>query len=99
MPEAPTRKPPVREVRSLDELQQFFGSGVRVVDAVEGRINNLAQVVGRDVGCHTDGDPLRTVDQEVGIAGGEHGRLLELARVVVDEVDGVLVDPLEKVSG
>ncbi len=87
------------EVRALDEVHQVVGRGVRMVDQVDGGVDHLAQVVGRDVGGHADGDPLAAVDQQVGEPGGEDGRLLLLVGVVGDPVDGVLVDALEHVHG
>jgi hypothetical protein len=48
--------------------------------------------VRRDVGGHADGDAARAVDQHVGEAGGQDGRLLLLAVVIVLEIDRVLVD-------
>ena len=62
-------------------------------------IDDLVEVVGRDVGGHADRDPLRAVDEQVGEPGGEHRGLLHLPRVVVLEVDRVLPDPLEEVVG
>ena len=95
MPARPRMNAPVGEVGALHELHQVVGRGVGVVDQVDGGVDDLAQVVGRDVGGHADGDALAAVDQQVGEAAGENGRLAELTRVVVDEVDGVLVDAVE----
>ena len=88
-----------REVGSLDEVHQVVGGGVGVVDQVHRGIDHLAQVVGRDVGGHADGDPLAAVDQQVREPGGEDGRLLLLVGVVGHPVDGVLVDALQHVHG
>ena len=88
-----------REVRALDELHEVVRRRVRVVDEVGGGVDDLAQVVGRDVRGHADGDSLAPVDQQVGEPGGQQRRLLELAGVVVDEVDGVLVDAVEHRHG
>ena len=65
-----------REVGTLHELHQVVGRGVGVVDEVDGGVDDLAQVVGRDVGGHADGDALAAVDQQVGEAGGQHDGLL-----------------------
>ena len=52
----------------------------------------LAQVVGRDVGGHTNGDALTAVDQQVRETAGQNaGLLLGLIKVGVP-VDGILVD-------
>jgi len=66
---------------------------------VLGGIDDLAQVVGWDVGGHAHRDPLAAVDQQVGESGRQHDRLLHLTGVVVDEVDGVLVDTVEHPHG
>ncbi len=55
-------------------------------------LDDLDEVVRRDVGRHPDRDPGRAVDDQVGDRRGQDRRL-GLARVVVGlEVDGVLVD-------
>ncbi len=46
------------EIWALDELEQLLGGGVGVVDDVDGGVDHLAEVVGRDVGGHPDGDAL-----------------------------------------
>jgi hypothetical protein len=66
---------------------------------VEGGVDDLAQVVGRDVGGHAHRDALAAVDQQVGEARRQHRRLFVLAVVVGDEVDGLLVDPRQQLHG
>ncbi len=88
-----------REVGALDELHEVVGGGVGVGQQVLGGVDDLAQVVGRDVGGHAHRDALAAVDQQVGEPGRQHLGLLHLARVVVVEVDGVLVDVLEHAHG
>ena len=45
-------------------------------------VNDLAQVVGRDVGGHTNGNALTTVDQQVRETAGQNaGLLLGLIKV------------------
>ena len=61
-------------------------------------VDDLGEVVRRDVGGHTHRDALRAVHQQVGEPAGEDQGFLELAGVVVDEVDGVLVDVGEHVE-
>ena len=81
-----------REVGTEDVLAEIVRGQLRVVDQVPGGIADLAQVVGRDVGRHADGDPRRAVDEQVRQLGRQDRRLLLGAVVVLDEVDGVLVD-------
>ncbi len=59
----------------------------------------LDQVMRRDVGGHADGDARGPVEQQVGQAGRQHGRLLQRAIEVVHEIDGVLVDIGEQLLG
>ena len=87
---------PGGEVGAFDETHQFFGVGIGVLEGVEGGVDHLPEIVGGDVGGHSDGDALAAVDEEVRETGRKHGRLFGLARVVLDEVDGVLSDPLEQ---
>ena len=54
--------------------------------------HDLAQVVRGHVRGHADGDAGGAVDEQVGVGGGQHGRLLELVVVVGDEVHGALVE-------
>lgn len=69
----------------------FDGGAVAADHQVEG-VDDLGQIVGRDVGGHTDGDADRAVDEEVRQLGGQDGRLAEGAVEVGREVDGVLVE-------
>ena len=79
-----------REVRPLDVLHQFGRRTFGMMDAVDRTVHDLAQVVGRDVGGHTDGDTDRAVEQDVGKAGGKHRRLLAGVIEVADERHDVL---------
>ena len=62
-------------------------------------LGDLTQIVGRNVGGHTHRNTGRTVDQEVGEAGGQNGRFLCLAVIVGDEIDRVLVDIADHLHG
>ena len=80
------------EIGALDVLHQAGQVDVRVLDIGHTAVNDLAQVVGRDVGGHTNGDALTAVDQQVRETAGQHtGFLLGLIKVGVP-VDGILVD-------
>jgi len=58
------------EVGALHKGHEVVRGSLRVVDEVGGGIDDLAQVVGRDVGGHAHGDALAPVDQQVREAGG-----------------------------
>ena len=63
------------EVGAFDIFHQFLDGAVGVLHAPDRGVDGLAEVVRRDVGGHAHGDAHRAVDQEVGEAGGQHGRL------------------------
>ena len=88
-----------REVRADDVRAQVVGRELRVVDEGDRGVDDLAEVVWRDVRGHPDGDPRRAVDQQVRQLGREDRRLLLRPVVVVDEVDRLLVDVGEHLGG
>src|SRR4029079_17532016 len=54
-----------REIRALDDLPELGNAGFRVVDQEMDALDDLSEVVGRDVGGHTDSDTPRAVHQQV----------------------------------
>src|SRR5207248_3535864 len=88
-----------RKVRSLYFLPKLRDRDVRLVDLGADRVDDLAQVVRRDVRRHANGDALRPVHQQVREPGGKHGRLLLVPVVVRDEVDGLFVDVAQELHG
>ena len=92
-----------REVRALDPFharrEGLLLAGIRVVQAPVDRLGDLAQVVRRHLGGHTDGDTARAVDQQVRDTRGQDDRLGRLAVVVRLEIDGVLVDVPDHLHG
>ena len=61
-------------------------------DQVDRGVDDLAEVVGRDVRGHADRDALAAVDQQVREPGRQRRGLFGGAVVVRDHVDGVFVD-------
>ena len=57
--------PACRKIRSFDVLHQLFCRDVIVLHVCLNRIHNLAQVMCRNTGCHTNCDSFRTVQQKV----------------------------------
>ena len=53
----------------------------------------------RNVGRHADGDPVGAVHEQVRELAGQHERFAILAVVVVDEIDGVVIEVREHVGG
>ena len=54
-----------REVRAGDEPNDFIDGNVRPINDGAGRIDNLVQIVRRDIRRHTDRDAGRTVHQQI----------------------------------
>ena len=88
-----------REVGALDELHQALQVDRRVRDVGLGRLDDLAEVVRRDVRRHADRDAGRAVDEKVREARREDERLAGCLVVVGPEVDGVRVDVAEHLGG
>ena len=57
-----------REVGRFNVVHQLFDGNVGVVNVSHAAINYLAQVVCRNVSCHTYGNTTRTIHQKVGDA-------------------------------
>ena len=83
-----------REVGALHVLHQGLGIHLRIVHVCHTGINNLTQVVGGDVRCHTNGNTGSTVNQQVGDTGRHYGRLLQGIVEVVGHVHRILLQIL-----
>ena len=81
-----------REVRRLHELHEAVGVDGGIIDHRDAGINDLAQIVRRDVGGHAHGDPGGAVHQQVGHTRRQHRGLAPAVVVGGDGLDGVLVD-------
>src|SRR5262245_40166322 len=87
------------EIRARDHLYQIRGLGVRMLNQLDGRFDDLTQVVRRNLCRHADGDSVRTVDQQVRHARRQHRRFLARLVVVGNEFDGFLLDVGEHLGG
>src|SRR5439155_7885258 len=85
-------RPPGRKVWALDVLREPLDVDGRVLDHRDDPVDDLAEVVRRNVRRHADGDPGRAVDEEVREPRRKDGRLTPRLVVVGLEVDGVGVD-------
>ena len=74
------------EIGALDVLHQVDKLRLGVVDEHTDAVDDLAQVVGRDIGGHTDRDTAGAVHQQVGESAGQHhglfGGVIEVGGVV-----------------
>ena len=75
-----------------DVLHQVGEGGFGIVQHADAGVDDLGEVVGRDVGGHAHGDAAGPVHQQVREAGGEHSRLLPALVKVGVPVHGLLVD-------
>ena len=80
-------------------LRTSIEAGLGVLHQFDGGVEDLGEVVGRDVGRHADGDAAGAVDDEIGNAGGQNGRLERGLVVVGSEVDGLHLDVGEQFAG
>ncbi|CAB4792711.1 unannotated protein [freshwater metagenome] len=80
------------EVGAQHKPHQVIRGGLWVVDEVDGCVDDLAQVVRRDVRGHTDRDALAAVDQQVGESSGKNRGFFAAAVVCGHHVDGFFVD-------
>ena len=90
---------PGGKVGTLDDLQIVLDRSIRVLNAVDDGIDDLAEVMGRDIGCHADGDAGGTVGQEVGVSSRQNDRFGGLAAVVVLEIHRVFLDAFQQMHG
>ena len=78
-----------REVRAGQPAHQFADGNARVVDEGDGRVDDFAEIVRRDVGGHADADAGAAVDEDVREAGGQDGGLDARLVEVGEHVHGV----------
>ncbi len=88
-----------REVRPGHVFHELRHGELGIVDQRAAGVDQLAEIVRRDVGRHADGDAARAVGQQVGIGRRQDGRLLLALVVVRLELDRVLVDVGEQRFG
>ncbi len=79
------------EIRPGDEFHQFIHSDIRIGHQRQAAAHHFTQVVRRDIGGHAHRNTRGTIDEQRGDLGGQHHRDAFGAVVVVDEIDGFLV--------
>ena len=90
---------PGGEIGAVDVLHQVGEGTLRIVQHTDHGVDDLGEVVGRDVGGHAHGDAAGAIDQQVGEPGGEHlGLLPGLVKVGVP-VHGVLLNVPQHLVG
>ena len=88
-----------REVGARHMLHERRERHRRIVDHGNAGVDDLGEVVGRDVGGHAHGDARRPVDQQVRVTRRHDARLGERFVVVRDEIDGLAVEVRKQFAG
>ena len=81
-----------REVRPGQDGHKFLQRDFRILDEHDKRVAKFAQVVGRNVGRHTDRDAARAVQKKLRDFRRQNRRFRHGLVEVRHEIDGVLVD-------
>ena len=84
------------EVRTLDVLHQAVDVDLRILDEGETAVDHFGEIVRRNVGRHPHRNAGRAIHQQIRELRRQHVRHLQRDVVVVDEVDGFLVDVREQ---
>ena len=90
---------PRREIRARDVLHEVRERGVRVFEHADAGIDDLGEVVRRDIRRHADGDAGAAVDEQVRKPARQHARLAARLVKVRVPVHGVLVDVAQHFVG
>ena len=84
------------KIRPFHVRHQLREADTRIVNLRADAVNDLAEVVRRDVRGHADGNAGAAVDQEVRECGGEDSRLGLRLIVIGDEIDRFLLHVLHE---
>ena len=87
---------PGRKIRAGYDLDEVVDAERGIVDQREAGVDDLTEIVRRDVGRHADRDAACTIGEEVREPRRQHHRLALGIVVVRREIDGVLVDVREQ---
>ena len=99
MPARPRMSAAGREIRAGYDLDEVVDAERGIVDQRDAGVDDLAEIVRRDVGRHADRDAAGAVGEEIREPRRQHHRLALGIVVVRLEIDGVLVDVLEQRIG
>ncbi len=80
------------EIRSLHELHHFRQASLGIVHQSDGGVDDLSQIVRRDVGRHAHSDTVRAIHDQVRVTRRQNDRLGRGVVEVLDEIDRVLLD-------
>ena len=88
-----------RKVGRGDVLHQLVDGDLGIVDEGDGAVDDLCEVMGRDIGRHADGDTVRPVDEQVGKARRKDGGLHLVAVEIGEEVHRLLIEVAQHLGG
>ena len=80
-------------------LHEFSRCNVRVVDRGTDCITDLAQIVWRHIGCHTDSNTTRTIHEQIWHLRRKYRGFFQGLVKVRDKVNGILVDVAKQFFG
>ena len=80
------------EIGRLDNVDQLVDFSFRLIQQTQAGIDGIAQIVWRNIGCHTDGNTGRTVYQQSRETGRQYQRLMFAAVIVGAEINGFFLD-------
>ena len=81
-----------RKIRAWDMFHQLPDGDIGIFNQLHQTIDDLAQIVRRNIGRHADGDPRGSVDKKVRDARRQDRRFFERVIVVGVEIDGFLIN-------
>ena len=87
------------EVGCGDVVHQFVDRDVGIFDERDRAVDDLGEVMRRDIRRHADGDTVRAVDKQVGEARREHGGLHLVAVEVGEEIHRLLIEIAQHFRG
>ena len=85
-----------RKIRRRDIFHQLFNGDRTVVEISAAGVDDLAEIVRRDVGRHPDRNALGAVDQQVRKARRQHLGLVLGLVVIRLKIDGLVVEIIEQ---
>ena len=89
---APKHRGSSREIRSRYIIDQLFAGQVRVFNQRKRGVDHFAQIVGWDIGGHTDGNPACAIDQHIWKPRGQNGWFAVFTVIIVLEIDGIFIN-------
>ncbi len=88
-----------RKIGSLDMLHQSTGINFIVINISNNPVDTFRQVVWSNIGCHSHGNPRRTVYKQVGNTGRKNRRFLQCIVEIQLKIHRFLVDIAEHFLG